>query len=218
MQQNLEQRIARVERDIRRVRIVLLLFLVVAAGLLLSMVLPQGRAQAVAVFGATALLLAGAETAVYVWRRGQGVPDIVRAKKFEVVDERGHIFVEIGETTDGRGAVVTHDGDTHVILSPAHLPVQRRPEPHDSRPDADPYTKHDTEAVLTPAHEEASSAAEIASTDESTHAPAAEPEASTPSGLEKDVKVELVYRGDGSYEVKITERDGKGATSPIRRP
>src|SRR5262245_7673134 len=190
MQENLEERIARMERDVRRVRIVQLLFLVVAAGLLLAMVLPRGRAEAVAVFAATALLLAGAETAVHVWRRGQGVPDIVRAKKFEVVDERGHIFVEIGETTDGRGAVVTHDGDTHVILSPAHVPVERRRETpaahHAAIGDAT-----EAEPVLTPARKDSVDAEPDVHAHETPVAPPRSPRASRAS--QAGVKIELVY-------------------------
>ena len=215
MPPDMEERIAHVERDIRRVRIVLLLFFVVASGLLLAMVLPQGRAEAVAVFAATALLLAGAETAVYVWRRGQGVPDIVRAKKFEVVDERGHIFVEIGETTDGRGAVVTHDGDTHVILSPAHLPVERRPEHRDTPADSTTRADADSgvEPVLEPAHEGAPDVTPTAdaNTDGAKTAPVA---FESPSA---NVKIELVYRGDGIYEAKITEHGESDATPLDRR-
>jgi hypothetical protein len=208
MRPNVEDRIGRIERDIRRVRIVLLLVLVVAAGLLLAMVLPQGRADAVAVFAATALLLAGAETAVHVWRRGQGVPDIVRAKKFEVVDERGHIFVEIGETTDGRGAVVTHDGDTHVILSPAHLPVERKPEaPAAHAADVSGGDGTDVQPVLVPAHQDASAADEDARAHESSSAAPSKPPAS--GAPHAGVKIELVYRGDGTYEAKISgEEDG----------
>jgi hypothetical protein len=191
----LEDRIGRMEHDIRRVRIVLLLLLVVASGLLLTIVLPQGRAQAVAVFAATALLLAGAETAVYVWRRGHGVPDIVRAKKFEVVDDSGHIFVEIGETTDGRGAVVTHDGDTHLILTPAHAP---------------PSGHADEARNPGAARTDAASVAGERTAESSAHLSVDSQTAATISGA---VDVELIYRGDGVYEAKITEREDAGETA-----
>jgi hypothetical protein len=124
--------VAQLERDIRRVRAVLLLLLVVAAGLLLAQILPQARSNAVAVFATAVLLLAGIEIAGNIWRHGQTVPEILRAKKFEVVDDSGHIFVEIGETEDGRGAVVTHDGGEPGVLSPAHPPFTYPHEPRDA--------------------------------------------------------------------------------------
>src|SRR5688572_21552587 len=116
---DLQQNFARLERDVRRMRTALLLLLIVAAGVLLAQLLPRHRADAVEVLAASALLFAAAEIAGYVWRQAHTVPEVLRAKKFEVIDDDGHIFVEIGETVDGRGAVVTHDGDSNAVLTPA---------------------------------------------------------------------------------------------------
>ena len=74
-------------RDPWALRAGLLLLLVVAAGLLLAEILPRSRADAVKVLATSALLFAAAEIAGYVWRQSHAIPEVVRAKKFEVVDD-----------------------------------------------------------------------------------------------------------------------------------
>jgi len=190
---DMDQRFARLERDIRRMRAVVLLLLVVAAGLLLAQILPQSRANAIAVFATTALLLAGVEIAGHVWRHGQTVPEILRAKKFEVVDDSGHIFVEIGETVEGHGAVVTHDGRGHGVLSPAH-----------------PAFTYQTEQP-TPGHEARAP---------ETNAPQPEPDQARREG--EGIRVTLVYQGNGVYEAKTTDENAPartpGSSSTQHRP
>jgi hypothetical protein len=176
-------------------RTAMLLLLVVASGLLLALVLPHGRATAVIVFASTALLLAAAETAVLIWRMQQHIPDLIRARKFEVVDERGRIFVEIGETLEGRGAVVTHDGATRKLLEPAH---------------DGPLRKSSRAGRASPQRVNTTRGPE-ATRQEPTPRPEAPPLASGP-------RIELIYRGDGVYEARISDSGaGKGVASRWRR-
>ena len=55
----------------------------------------------------SALLLAASAIVLLLWRFQRPVAEVVQARKFEVVDETGKVLVEIGETLEGGGAVVT---------------------------------------------------------------------------------------------------------------
>jgi len=101
---SIEERLYRLERANRRLR-----WYMVALFSLNAVVLSLGKVYGLevgALAGLLALVCALALGVGLEWR----IPRIVRARKIEIIGERGGVVVAVGETNSGAGAVATYDG------------------------------------------------------------------------------------------------------------
>jgi len=100
---SLEERIERLESENQRLRRELMALPVIGAG-----VVAIGAIVGGATIALSTLLAAGA-TALAWACVDRSLPDVIRARKIEIVGENGGTVVAMGETTDAGGAVATYD-------------------------------------------------------------------------------------------------------------
>lgn len=109
---SIEERLCRLERANRRLR-----WYMVALFTLNALVLSLGR-----VYGLEVGALAGLLAVICALALGVGlewrVPRILRARKIEIIGERGTVVVAVGETTSGAGAVATYSSQGKTL---AHM-------------------------------------------------------------------------------------------------
>jgi len=100
---SLEERVERLESENQRLRRELMALPVIGAGVVALGAILGGASAALGMMtaaGASALAWACID---------RSLPDVIRAKKIEIVGEHGQTVVAMGETTDAGGAVATYD-------------------------------------------------------------------------------------------------------------
>ena len=107
----IEERLERLERENRTLKGTLGMLLAGAVGTAVLAIV-AGNVPA-----AIGLLLAAAAALITMERKRSQAPEVIRAQKIEIVGEDGVTLVEIGETTDGLGAVATYDAEGRCVAA-----------------------------------------------------------------------------------------------------
>jgi hypothetical protein len=102
---SIEDRLARLENEnMRLVRTLRVVGFVVAVAATVGLFASAGMAAAAMMFASAVALAIGARSAY-------SVPQLLQARKLEIVSTDGRVLVAVGETAKGDGAVASYDSE-----------------------------------------------------------------------------------------------------------